>query len=196
MLAFAESQASSDFIWWKWLIADVGVPLTVSLVPALLAWYLAKYKFKKTELPIAQNPVVSLKGRWEVTYWATNAFDAERRVDGGEEDILRDVPGDRSPEHLKASIYVNEDGPAFTALALSKKRTWNSEGYIDGDSILYVYKDKSEPNSFGSAFIKSVGQNTFEGSWTGLSPDFKKEDGTDDPDAFIVHGRVRWRKLQ
>ncbi|MFC2171221.1 hypothetical protein ACFLU6_01160, partial [Acidobacteriota bacterium] len=179
----------------KFWIKSVIVPLIIALialVPVFFGFYAGKLKYKRTLLPVQPNPSVSLEGRWMTEYADVDALRPQFAAASpfSEESAATDVV------FHKATIEVDVEGPTFTATAWSEHRIWKIEGYIDGDSILYVYKDKYHPNSFGSAFLRKHGsQAGYIGVWAGRSPDFSIGGQQTLENPFLVRGWVRWKPI-
>lgn len=180
---------------WRWWVRYVVIPIVVASVPSVFAIMLAKEWYQRTLLPIAANPSTSISGTWTIEYWDLFELTPTPQKSGRLDPIFEE---NQAPPTLKATtaqIEISEKGSFFYGTAMSDGRTWKIEGYLDGDSILYVYKDTTNPNSFGSAFLRRDSMTSgFLGTWSGASPEFTRADGSRSPRPFLVSGRVRWSK--
>lgn len=174
---------------YKWLIRHVVVPIAVALVPLFAGVIIGKFKYERTLLPIQPNPSTTIKGRWSAKFADIDALEPQENL-STLFDKLSEV---EEPLFYEATIDVDVDGPTFTATAMAEGRVWKLEGYMDGDSILYVYKDKHNPNSFGSAFLRKHGATSdYIGVWAGKSPEFMKGKADILQNPFLVRGWVKW----
>ena len=188
LLEATQAQNLPEYKWW---LKEVIIPAVIPLIAIVLSALLTKKVYQRFRLPIAINPSLKLNGTWKVFYYVTYAHNSSTLGDE-EHKFLSRQKGKRPPEKEIATIDVDVKGSSFTAKAYSNGRSWSLEGYIDGESILYVYKDKNEPNSFGSAFLKCISSTELIGIWNGSSPAFIKGNGDTKSNPFIVSGNVKW----
>lgn len=179
--------------WIKWGVGSVIVPLLISIVPVLLTWRLSKQAYSGTLLPIMPNPSVKVGGTWKIEYWELAELEPGRQSKK-QVDPLFDINAAHQPlKTYKAQIHIKQRGARIDGVAMGSGRTWKIEGFLDGDSILYIYKDPDNPNSFGSAIIRRAGSgNEYIGTWSGVGPEFVSKGNKTNPNPFIVYGRVRW----
>ena len=174
------------YMWW---IKNVIVPIAAVSLPTFFAFMYGNLKNKRTLLPIQPNPSTTIKGRWSAKFADIDALEPQENLS-----TLFDKQSEvEEPLFYEATIDVDVDGPTFTATAMAEGRVWKLEGYMDGDSILYVYKDKYNPNSFGSAFLRKHGiSSDYIGVWAGRSPEFMKGKADILQNPFLVRGWVKW----
>lgn len=177
---------------YKWWIRSVVVPIAVVSVPLFAGVIIGKFKYERTLLPIQPNPSTTIKGRWSAKFADIDALGAQDNLSA----LFDKLSEAEEPLFYEATIDVDVDGPTFIATAMAEDRVWKLEGYMDGDSILYVYKDKHNPNSFGSAFLRKHGASSdYVGVWAGRSPEFVNGKGNILQNPFIVRGWVKWSPL-
>jgi len=186
-----EAMQAQNLPEYKWWLQEVIIPGAIPLIAIILSALLTKKVYQRFRLPIAKNPSLKLNGTWKVFYYFTNVYNPSTPGDEGHKFLSRQK-AKSPPEKEIATIDVYVKRSSFTAKAYSNGRSWSLEGYIDGESILYVYKDNNEPNSFGSAFLKSISSTELIGIWNGSSPAFIKENGDMESNPFIVSGNVKW----
>ena len=176
---------------YKWWFRHVVVPIVVALVTLFAGIIIGKFKYERTLLPIQPNPSTTIKGRWSAQY-----ADVDVLMPHDDLSTLFEKQAEVKPLFYKATIDVDVDGPTFVATAIAGDRIWKLEGYMDGDSILYVYKDKYNPNSFGSAFLRKHRMSPdYVGIWVGRSPEFVKDSNDVLNNPFLVRGWVKWSPL-
>jgi hypothetical protein len=143
-------------------------------------------------LPIAANPSFKVAGVWLVDYWETTAYQG---VAGGTTPI-RVIKTNASPVPFRARIDISKvEGPRVSGYASLKSRTWAIEGYVDGSSLLYIYKDTLNPSSFGSAVIRlESNPDALSGIWAGVSPTFAVRPSKETAGPLLVGGYVRWHR--
>lgn len=173
--------------YFRW-IQHVLIPLVCAAAIPVGATIFAKIKEGGPELPISGNPSVAIAGDWKVVYWETATYSPRR----GKTPVATSVVTPRDSFVAQIQLKKKPGRSRFYGTAKSGSRIWALEGYADGNSVIYVYKDSANANSFGSAVIRlSSDAGVLTGVWAGVSPNAPGKQGPQTP-PFLTGGTVRW----